>query len=293
MAKYVSVLFGKDAKKPRLIRIFFRKVLRNWIWHLTPTEVQVQRIQKLCEQYSIKFMSFVVANLIERSPNRLDTFKNHDVAPHSYNHLGYSKMTFDQAVVDMKKSIAIFEQHHDQVKIFRAPYSAPVLSDGQSWYSALATTGLKYSSSPIVRIAEPPSKKDANIIDIPILWPTDDSVIDMRNITDPALVFKEFYRKIIQTRIHASKAKKRGHKNIGTIIVFCLHPLRMGQRKYIGAVETLLHAVDRAPDFELSSFFDAVEIWESGHLKDRNLVVLSGDVDCWTFSDYIRRLKYN
>ena len=75
----------------------------------------------------------------------------------------------------------------------------------------------------------------------------------------------------------------------GNLLVFCLHPLRIGQAKYIGVLEKLLEGIDHIHDFELVSFSDAIRRWTEGDTT--NQVVITGDIDCWTFVDYIRRLN--
>jgi Polysaccharide deacetylase len=282
--KYIKQLMNNYGLSPSQFKIFQKKLFWNFIWHLTPTEIQVQRMEDILDQYSIKGLFFVTANLIERDPSRLKIFKNHEVAPHGYMHINYSKLTYQEAIVDMGRAINAFRENGVEVDVYRAPYAAPRLKDGSSWYDALHSFNVPYSSSFLLNPPVIPYKESGGIIEFPILSPTDDMVIEIWNKRSPSSVAKELFRKILHTKNSKQKS--------GNILIYCLHPLRMGQKNYLPVVKSLLERINSYPGFELASFSTAVKEWKKQNLKGRNLVVISGDIDCWTFFDYIRRLKY-
>jgi hypothetical protein len=78
----------------------------------------------------------------------------------------------------------------------------------------------------------------------------------------------------------------------GGVIMFDLHPIRVGQLKYVDLLEHLL-----TDGLELNGWFpkvtEAVEHWNKyGEWKDGASFcgLLTGDIDNFTFSEYLTRL---
>ncbi len=86
-------------------------------------------------------------------------------------------------------------------------------------------------------------------MEFPVIMPTDDALITYLRIFDSRGMTKELLRKVIQVQTFT-----QAHGSSGNLLVFCLHPLRIGQAKYIGVLEKLLEGIDHIHDFELVSF---------------------------------------
>jgi hypothetical protein len=159
------------------------------------------------------------------------------------------------------------------------------LADGQSWYKALQTTGLNYSSSQlIVKPPFHPFQTPEGLFEFPVIYPTDDALISYYGLKDSRSMTKELLKTIYRT-----KKSKDAMTIGGNILIFCLHPLRIGQSKYLPILDALLRSVEKMQDFELCNFSDSINRWHDG--DKTNLVVITGDIDCWTFNDYIRRMQ--
>lgn len=286
VSQYIKTLFTKYSISPGKRREFLDKLINNFIWHLTPTDLQIQRMKEVLEQFNIKGMFFVTANLLERRPERWNVFKNHEIAPHGYRHLDYSMMNYQEALIDMQKAVDIFRNHGVLVDTFRAPYATPLLKDGSSWYQALKCTNVKYSSSQLQDLPPfVPMQKQEGIIEFPIAYPTDDAIIQYAGVKDPRGMVKLLLKKIYLTR-----KTLQNSPNKANLLFFCLHPLRIGQAKYIQVLEKFLQGIQHTKFFELETFSVAIKRWQEG---DRShLVAITGDIDCWTYVDYLRRAKY-
>jgi len=267
-------------------REFMRKLKGNFVWHLVSTEDQVKRMYQVLDQFSLKGLFFVAANLVERSPWRLQFLSKHEVAPHGYYHNDYSKMNGSEGKKDMQLAWDTFISHGITPTIFRAPYATPRFNDNSSWYSMLKSVGFHYSSSELCD--KPPffpKWKLDGMLELPIIYPTEDALITYEITNEPRGMTKELLRVCYKTQEYVKRTQQGGN-----FLIYCLHPLRIGQEQYIPVLENLLHGIDKLPDFELASFSSAIKRWNEG--DKTNLVVISGDIDCWTFVDYIRRLKY-
>ena len=261
-----------------------KKTLWNFKWHLTPTELQVKRMRDLLDIYGIKGTFFTVANLIENHPERLKIFGDHHVQPHGYSHIQYNKLSFDEAYKDVSKAVDIFRDNGIHVKFFRAPYATPSLKDGKNWYDLLAMCDVPYGSSIEIRPPESNPRKiqtlggKKDVYEIPITWPTDDLLIDYKEIRNLRNLTKTFLQII-----------KQGTK-ANNLINFCLHPLRMGNRQFVRVTEAILEGASKIKGLELASLENATKRRIEG--EKTPFFVVTGDIDCWTYFDYIHRLKY-
>ena len=200
-SKYLSILLQKYAKNPIKRKKFLEKLYMNFVWHLTSTELQVQHMMDVLDRFSVKGTFFTTARLLERDPWRVKFFRNHEIAPHGYTHLDYSKMTFQEARNDMQRAVDVFKAANLPVSIFRAPYSTPRLADGTSWYAALNSVGIPYSSSQFnTHPPYTPERKEDGVVEFPVIMPTDDALITYLRIFDSRGMTKELLRKVIQVQ---------------------------------------------------------------------------------------------
>ena len=153
-SKYLSILLQKYAKNPIKRKEFLEKLYMNFVWHLTSTELQVQHMMDVLDRFSVKGTFFTTARLLERDPWRVKFFRNHEIAPHGYTHLDYSKMTFQEARNDMQRAVDVFKAANLPVSIFRAPVRYTPIG---GWYFVVCRIKFRWDPLQFVTIQYPPS----------------------------------------------------------------------------------------------------------------------------------------
>lgn len=221
---------------------------------------------------------FVAGYLLEGHPERVNLFKDsvHIALPHGYKHFNLQELKISQAMNEIKKSKQIFDKNNLESWCFRAPYAVNSINHlGKSkFYEILKEIGFSCSSSEFQE--KPPWKPIKYAVpEFVMARPSDDLLIDKLGIWDTKLIAKYFIKSIRDTK--------------GSIIVFDMHPIRMGQKKFINALDTICKFVNKDSNSILIGFKEAVESYEKDQTK--NFVCITGDIDTWSYIDYIRRLK--
>ena len=120
--------------------------------------------------------------------------------------------------------------------------------------------------------------KESSYMCIPLSIWSDDYMIDYLSYSA-----KQIAQKLIIT---TRKAKIQAG-----VAMFDLHPVRIGQNNYISSVEATLDFC-RKNDIWVPNVSEAVEYW-SKHKKWKGdataCCLLTGDIDNFTFWDYLRR----
>ena len=75
----------------------------------------------------------------------------------------------------------------------------------------------------------------------------------------------------------------------GGLLVYDMHPIRMGQEKYIKILENLIKIIKRKKKYRITSIRDSIKEYEIK--KDSETIVcFSGDIDNLSILDYFRRI---
>jgi len=262
---------------------FLLKIIYSYfVYHFDRMENLVCRMNETLEKYDSKMTYFIASYLVERQPKILKTFKGHVIAPHGYLHLDYSLMSTGDVWIDMKKAIATFKNFGFPSSFFRAPYGNYQLrsSDKELFFKFEAKLGIRYDSS--LNLGSPPWKKlcpiplKSGVTILPYIGISDDSLIEHRKITNP-----EKLSRILTKSVLLGK---------GGLIIFVLHPIRIGQKKYIKALDLFLNNISKEGKNRLISLDEAIEEYAMKE-KDETLTVITGDIDTFSMIDYLRRFN--
>ena len=254
--------------------------------HSIPFSVLLRNVFDAMESHQAKFTFPIVASAASKNPELTREILNrgHEVAVHGFKHVNYSYLTEQQQEDDIKKALDTFKAMGIRVYGFRAPYNiyaedTPKLVEK---YGFLWDIGIGYNSqhregtSPFrVRI----DNHDSSFVCIPLNRWSDDLMIDIRGFSSHQI--EETLKRVIK-----GASEKSG------VIMFDLHPIRIGQPKYVDA---LRHVVEYGT--ELNGWFptvsEAVNYWSKhGSWKhDASFCcLLTGDIDNFSFFDYMQRL---
>lgn len=278
-AYYVKRLYYKYKNRvPFLLKIIYS----YFVYHLDRMENLVCRMNEVLEKHNSKMTYFIASYLVERQPKILKAFKGHVIAPHGYLHLDYSLMPTEDVWIDMKKAVATFKNFGFFPSFFRAPYGNYLLrsSNKELFFKFEAKLGIKYDSS--VGIGRRPWKKlypilsKSGVTILPFVGISDDYLIEHRKITNP-----EKLSKILTKTVSFGE---------GGLIIFVLHPIRIGQKKYIKALDLFLNNISKERKNKIISLDEAIKEYATKE-KDETLTVITGDIDTLSMIDYLRRFN--
>jgi peptidoglycan/xylan/chitin deacetylase (PgdA/CDA1 family) len=262
------------------------QLLRMMRLHRTPFQLILRNMFGALEDGGGRFAFPTIAAIAKMRPDLVREIakEGHEVANHGYNHVRYSTLSAKERETDLALSLQTYRKLSIDVKGFRAPYDSytndmPALLER---YGIIWDGGFGYQAE--YREKTHFFKVDLNgqpssVTFIPLnIW-SDDLMID-RHGMGPEEVTKTLKEVITQ----ASSQKGA--------IMFDLHPIRMGQPAFVGCLrEICIHANSLGAWCTTPS--DAVNYWNS-HQKWKGdssfCLLLTGDIDNWVFSDYLRRV---
>lgn len=254
-------------------------------FHRTPFEDLLNNVFAAVDSYDAKFAFPICASVAGMRPELVRTIarEGHEIASHGYNHFRYVGIPKEQWTQDMIKSMRLFSKMRLKIHGFRAPYDnypegiAEVLDTiGIMWDGGLGFNKKYRTKNSFfkVDINGRPSKTTF----IPLNQWSDDKMID-RSHYDVERVARKLQMEI-------RNASKRGG-----VIMFDLHPIRMGQPEYVDALRRMVEFAHGLGAW-MPTPHEAVDYWEK-HKKWKGdaefCLLLTGDIDNWTFTDYIRR----
>jgi len=254
--------------------------------HVISFPYLLQNIFKVMEAHQAKFTFPIVASVAAKKPELTREILNrgHEVAVHGFKHLNYSFLTERQQESDIAEALGTFKTMDIPVRGFRAPYNTyaeatPKLVEKHGF---LWDIGLGYN--PKYREGTCPFKikignHDSSFVCIPLNSLSDDLMIDIKGFSSRQMA--EALKRII-----------RQTSENGGVVMFDLHPIRIGQPKYVDALrQVVMYGT------ELNGWFptvtEAVNYWNKhGSWKhDASFCcLLTGDIDNFSFFDYLQRL---
>ena len=203
----------------RGIAISYRELKSRFIRE--DPKVCIRRVMDLCEKNNAVFTFCIVGVTAEDNPNVIKEIisRGHEIACHGYEHLRFDLLSYDEVYENLLKAKELFsEKFNYELKGFRAPYLK--MSDNVT--QALVDLGFIWSSSIEQNNAE--HQYSNEIIELPIVL-DDWEILIKRNKSSEGLL-------------------KAMEANANNGAVFLLHPWRVGQKKYIGALEIFLDKVN-------------------------------------------------
>ncbi|MHA1983954.1 MAG: polysaccharide deacetylase family protein [Candidatus Hodarchaeales archaeon] len=258
-----------------------------WYLHRTPFDELIDNILEILDEYQSFFTFPTVAYTAEQDVKLLRTIikAKHEIASHGYKHIRYQFLPKKTQEQDLKKSLETFKRLGISIQGFRAPYNmynedtpsliekSQLLWDGGIGFRPEYRKGNKFFKIDL-------NGSMSSFTCIPLSIYTDDVLID-RHRSDVDKMGKVF-RKVID---HV--------KSTGGVVMFDLHPIRIGQKKYLKSLEALVSYGNSLGGW-YPTVSEAVQYWNKNKTwkHDANFcVLLTGDIDNFVFlRDYISRL---
>ena len=263
-----------------------KQALHMFRLHSIPFSILLENMFNVLEPYHAKFTFPVIASIATKNPELTRSIMRHghEVAVHGFKHVNYSYITGKQQDNDIKSAVDTFKALKIPVFGFRAPYNVytedtPKLVEK---YGFLWDIGIGYKpkyrhGNSMFRVQI--DDHESTFVCFPLNRWSDDYMADIRGFSVKKM--KETLKMVI---IEASEK--------GGMVMFDLHPIRIGQSKYIDVLKNLVeHGT------ELNGWFpsvtEAVNYWrEHGKWKHDApfCCLLTGDIDNFSFFDYLQRL---
>jgi len=254
--------------------------------HSVPFNALLQNMFNVLERHQAKFTFPLVASVASKDIKLTREILQcgHEVAVHGFNHVNYSYVTERQQDEDIRKAVAAYKALGIKVYGFRAPYNiytdaSPKLVEkhGFLWDIGIGFNKKYREGNSLFRVQV--DGHDSSFVCVPLSRLSDDYLIDIHGLSNLQM------EKKLKHAIKETREK-------GGVIMFDLHPIRMGQTKYITVLNSLVKY-----GTELGGWFptvtEAVNHWNNhGNWKDDApfCCLLTGDIDNYTFFDYLQRL---
>jgi peptidoglycan/xylan/chitin deacetylase (PgdA/CDA1 family) len=258
-----------------------------WRLHRTPFSELTNNILDVLDKYNSFYTFPIVAYTAKQDINLLKTIihAKHEIASHGYKHIRYQFLPREIQEQDLKESLDTFQSLGITIKGFRAPYNKysedtpfliekyNLLWDGGIGYDPKYRKGNKFFKTML-------NGSESSFTCIPLSFYTDDALIDFYKLNE------EQMGKIFKKVIDHVKSKEG-------MVMFDLHPIRIGQKKYVKSLETLVSYGTKLGGW-FPTVSEAVEYWNNnGEWKENSkfCVLLTGDIDNFVFlRDYLSRL---
>lgn len=267
----------------------FKKLYRMIELHSTPFETILGGLFDTLDDYNGRFTFPTVAAIANMRPDDIRGIasQGHEVASHGFNHLQYTKLSKEERERDLELSLYTFRRINVPIQGFRAPYNN--YTDDMTYL--LEKYGLTWDGGYGYRTEHREKNhffnvdlgdKKSSVTYIPLNVLSDDRLIDRMGLK-PESVTKRLNQEV------------RRRAKAGGVTMFDLHPIRIGQPEYVGCVGEVLEHAHGLGAWSTTPA-EAVRRWKShGRWKGDSsfCLLLTGDIDCWTISDYLRRILWS
>ena len=254
--------------------------------HRTSFATILHNMFEALEEVDGKFAFPTIAAVAKMRPELIREIvkQGHEVASHGFNHVRYPTLSPKGREVDFALSLQVYRKLGIKIEGFRAPYDnyTPDMPAMLEKYNLIWDGGFGYQPEHRekthffqVNLDGTPSK----ITYIPLnIW-SDDLMIDREGMGPQAVT-----RTLKETVLDASKTNG--------VIMFDLHPIRMGQPEFAVCLRDIVEYAQGLGAW-CPTPSEAVKHWNS-HNKWKGdssfCLLLTGDIDNWVFSDYLRRM---
>ena len=255
-------------------------------YHRTPFAALLGNILNIVEDYQAGFTFPIVASTALKHPELISSImsSHQEVASHGFTHINYKYLSLEAQRRDIRRSLLAFENLGVSVRGFRAPYNmyaaqTPQLLEefGFLWDGGLGYSRQYRKERTFFRVQV--CGRRSGFVSMPLSKWSDDIMIDRYGL-DSGHMAKLLSRAMRQTR------EEKG------VIMLDLHPIRIGQPKYLTVLEQIL-SDGMKWDGWFPTITEAVEHWLiHGELKHGAsfCCLLSGDIDNSDFHEYLARL---
>lgn len=237
----------------------------------------LRRFIQVLDRNDVKCTFPIVAEVAKRNRDvvKLILDSSHEIATHGLIHVCFKDLPYERQYSMLKGSVEILEELTEaEIEGVRVPY-AP--SHDENTFKAILNLGLKYDSTLFNPTPTEPKiiieTNGVRLVEFPCLV-TETSLVDDLKLS-PSELFRVWIEKI---------GRARG----GQFAVVDAHPVRMGTQRYIRVMEELIR-YGRENNFEFLNLMEAYEKFKSGKCREK-IMVLTGDIDCVSVWDYMRRI---
>ena len=249
-----------------------KQTVRMYRYHRVPFKIILNNILDLLDKYDARFTFTVVSSIANEELVQMILDRGHEIASHSLYHVKHQGLSFETQLGYIRRSIKMLEALGASVHGFRAPYN----SYDNNTYACIDELGLWYDAGvrreEYLRSLTKPFNmkidgKDTRFLSFPVCHLSDELLDRLPQKT----VLNSFFEVI----------DNLGERDMS---VLQLHPVRIGQPTYLGFLERLVEHL-ASQDYSMPTLAEMVE-----RKLSMPTVCLSGDIDCLTFSDYLRRI---
>jgi peptidoglycan/xylan/chitin deacetylase (PgdA/CDA1 family) len=248
------------------------QMLLMYRYHKTPFTTLLRNILEVLSMYEAKFTFAVVASIATEELVDLVSDGGHEIASHSLYHVKHRGLPLKTQLRYIKRSRELLQAKGVAVQGFRAPYNSYDLNT----FRCLDKLGFSYDAG--VRRGKPfqgLSRPFRLIIDGVrskfLSYPVSHLSDELLDKLPEKTVLKLFTRQI------------DGVPDNG-LSVLQLHPVRVGQPLFLRFLEGLI-------DYSASNGCSMPTLTEVAEGKaELPAICLSGDIDCLSFLDYLRRI---
>jgi len=260
-------------------------MFRMYRLHRTPFEEILNNMFEVLSRHDAKFTFPIVAAVAAMRPDlvRLIQEEGHEIASHGHIHVRYPQISAEARERDLRTSIQVLRGLGVNVRGFRAPYDnytddMPEMLErqGLTWDGGLGYRPEHREKTHFFHVTVRGKPSDVTYIPLNV-W-SDDRMIDTFQMT-PAQVTRRLIHEVDLAARH------------GGVLMFDLHPIRMGQRQYVVCLDELLEHANSVGAWVTTPTL-AIEQWRSREQWPGDAefcLLLTGDIDNWVFSDYLRR----
>jgi peptidoglycan/xylan/chitin deacetylase (PgdA/CDA1 family) len=253
-------------------------------FHRLPFERIVGNILEVTRKHEVGFTFPTVASVATQKPELLRKIVDSggEVAVHGYRHMKYSLISPASQENDVKRALQTYARLGIKVSGFRAPYNAydentPGILDraGFLWDGGIGYSPANRERKEMFRVKV--DGRDSSFVCIPLNFLSDDLMIDVYEYTP---------RQMVKALNGALDDANRS----GSVVMFDLHPIRMGQPEYVAVLDRII-SYGKSLGGWFPTVSEAVISGEKSNWKgNRFCCLLTGDIDNFYFSDYLKRL---
>ncbi len=261
------------------------QAVRMYKFHRLPFERIVGNILEVTRKREVGFTFPTVASVATQKPGLLRTVVNSgcEVAIHGYKHLKYPLISAASQERDVKKAVETYSKLGIPTFGFRAPYNAydentPKILDkaGFLWDGGIGYSPQNSNRTDIFRV--PIDGRDSTFACVPLNRLSDDLMIDDYDYTAEQIA-------------SALKGALDEARKARSVVMFDLHPIRIGQPKYVVALDSII-AYGKSIGGWFPTVTEAVKFRQEHNDWGRFefCCLLTGDIDNFYFRDYLKRL---
>lgn len=254
--------------------------------HGTPFETLLKNILDATDQYEARFTFPIVASVALNNQEliRMIVRSPHEIAAHGFKHVSYRYLSRAEQETDIEKCTWAFRKMGIAIRGFRAPYNnytdyTPRLLERHHfvWDGGIGYHPRYCEQTRPFRIRV--DDHQSAFVCIPLSEWSDDRMIDQDRLSNRQMV------NVLCNRIKRT-AQEHG------VVMFDLHPIRIGQYKYLDVLEQVLALGSKLNGWfptvtEAVNYWHMCQEWKHGASF---CCLLTGDIDNFSFTDYLLRL---